>query len=66
MTYARSTAKLPSNFYEHQDDVLVAGTPRLKIKMDPAYGEKCATYEGRPGPNTLNFAYTVVEPNIST
>ncbi len=47
-------------------DVLVAGTPRLKIKMDPAYGEKWATYEGGSGDNFLDFAYTVVEPNIST
>ena len=47
-------------------DMLVTGTPRLKIKMDPAYGEKWATYEGGAGRNFLRFVYTVVEPNIST
>ena len=47
-------------------DVLVAGTPRLKIKMDPAYGEQWATYEDGSGDNFLYFTYTVVEPNIST
>ena len=48
------------------EDVLVAGTPRLKIKMDPDYGEKWATYEGAATGSLLYFAYTVVEPNIST
>ena len=48
------------------EDVLVAGTPRLKIKMDPEGAEKWATYEGSATGTLLDFAYTVVEPDIST
>ena len=47
-------------------DVLVTGTPRLKIKMDPASGERWATYVRGSGGNFLTFAYTVVKPDIST
>ena len=47
--------------------VTVSGTPRLKIDMDPAHwGEKQAAYESGSGTNGLTFAYTVVQPNIST
>ena len=44
----------------------VSGAPRLKIKMDPNYGEKWAAYESGSGTTTLTFAHTVVEPNYST
>ena len=44
-----------------------AGTPRLKIDMDPAeWGEKWASYASGSGTATLTFTHTVVEPNIST
>ncbi len=42
------------------------GTPRLKIKLDPAYGEQWANYQGGTGSNSLAFTYTVAEPNLST
>ncbi len=44
----------------------VNGSPRIKIKMDPNYGEKWAAYEGGSGTASLTFTHTVVEPNIST
>ena len=45
----------------------VTGTPRLKIKMDPNYGEKWATYDqSRSGTSGLTFTYEVVQPNVST
>ena len=44
-----------------------AGSPRLKIDMDPAdWGEKWAAYEGGSGTAGLTFVHEVVEPNIST
>ena len=43
----------------------VTGAPRLKIKMDPNWGEKWAVYVSGSGTNTLTVAYTVVEPNNS-
>ncbi|MYN65779.1 MAG: hypothetical protein F4X11_12225, partial [Acidobacteria bacterium] len=43
----------------------VEGSPRLKIKMDPNYGEKWAAYESGGGTSALVFAHTVVEPNVS-
>ena len=46
--------------------VAVTGSPRLKIKMDPGYGQKWAVYEGGSGTTELTFAYTVAEPNEST
>ena len=46
-------------------DVTSFGSPRLKIKMDPNYGEKWATEYGHLG-NSVFFAYKVVEPNVST
>ena len=47
--------------------VAVAGSPRLKIDMDPAHwGEKWAAYESGSGTSDLVFAHKVVEPNFST
>ena len=49
--------------------VKVTGTPRLSIDMDPAdWGTKQAAYEGAQDTAALSltFAYTVVEPNLST
>ena len=46
--------------------VTVTGTPRLKIKLDPSYGEKWANYESGSGTAELTFAYAVVEPDTST
>ena len=45
--------------------VNVTGAPRLKIKMDPAYGENQATYASGGGTTDLVFAYPVVNPNFS-
>ena len=41
------------------------GTPRLKIKMDPTWGEFWASYAGGDGTNALTFTHTVAEPNTS-
>ena len=47
--------------------VVVTGSPRLKIDMDPAYwGDKWAVYESGSGTTELVFTYQVVEPNLST
>ena len=49
--------------------VRVTGTPKLSVDLDPAeWGEKLAAYEGATGTAALalTFAWTVVEPNIST
>ena len=43
----------------------VTGSPRLKIKMDPRWGEFWAGYESGSGTNALTFAYTVAEPNTA-
>ena len=43
----------------------VTGAPRLKLKMDPGYGEKWVSYEAGSGTASLTFAYEVVEPNNS-
>ena len=42
------------------------GRPRLKIKLDPDYGEKWGDYAGGSSTATLTFAYTVTEPDRST
>ncbi len=42
------------------------GSPRLKIKLDPNFGELWAVYSGGHGTATLTFDYTVVSPNLST
>ena len=64
-TYASGeTIRLTVTFDEAVD---VTGTPRLKIDMDPAHwGEKAAAYDSGSGTQALAFAYTVVEPNVST
>ena len=50
-----------------ENAVTVTGTPRLAIDFDPGeWGTKYATYESGSGAKSLTFAYTVVEPNIST
>ena len=47
-------------------DVYTAGNvPRLKIKMDPQWGEFWGYYGSGTGTNTLTFSYTVAEPNTS-
>ena len=47
------------------ETVNVSGTPRMKIKMDPRWGEKWAAYESGSGTAALTFAWTVVEPNYA-
>ena len=47
--------------------VSVTGTPRLKIDFSSEAGdEKWAAYASGGGTKTLEFAYTVAEPNVST
>jgi uncharacterized repeat protein (TIGR02059 family) len=46
--------------------VTVTGTPRLKLKLAPNYGEKWANYASGSGSATLVFNYTVAEPDRST
>ena len=46
--------------------VNVTGSPRLKIKMAPTYGEKIANYESGGGTTRLVFFYPVVAGNLST
>ncbi len=46
--------------------VAVTGTPTVKIKMDPSYGVKTASYASGSGTASLSFSYTVVTPNLST
>ena len=48
------------------EPVDVTGTPRLKIRMDPSYGEKWADYASGTGTTMLEFTHTVKEPNLST
>ena len=63
-TYALGeTIRVRLTFSEAVD---VTGTPRLKIKMDPNYGEKWATYESGSGTTVLTFTHEVVQPNEST
>ena len=66
-TYALGdTIEVTATFSEAVTVDTTNGTPRLKIKMDPGYGEKWANYASGSGTNTLVFAYTVVDPNRST
>ena len=47
--------------------VVVRGSPRLQIDLDPAAGgEKWAVYESGSGSGTLTFAYTVERQAVST
>ena len=65
-TYANGeTIRIRVTFSEAVDVDTAGGTPRLKIKMDPGYGEKWASYAGGSGTTALTFTYTVVEPNHS-
>ena len=43
-----------------------SGTPRLKIKFDPRFGENWADYTSGSGTTALTFAYTVVAGNFSS
>ena len=47
------------------ETVDVTGSPRLKIKMDPRWGEFWAAYESGGGTAALTFAYQVAEPNTA-
>ena len=49
----------------YTEAVDVTGAPRLKIKIDPDWGEFAANYERGTGTDTLIFAYQVAEPNTS-
>ena len=64
-TYTRAeTIRVKLTFSEA---VNVTGTPRLKIDLDPATGgEQWVNYTSGSGTKMLEFAYTVVEPNVST
>ena len=63
-TYAHGeTIRVSLTFTEA---VEVTGAPRLKIKLAPHYGEKWPDYAGGSGTTTLEFAYTVAEPDRST
>ena len=49
------------------ESVIVTGSPRLAIDMDPAaWGQKWAAYESGSGTTNIHFAHTVVEPNFSS
>ena len=52
-------------FSEAVDVDATGGAPRLRIKMDPTYGEQWASYESGSGTASLTFAYTVAEVNRS-
>ena len=56
------TIQVRATFDETVD---VTGSPRLKIKMDPRWGEFWAGYESGSGTSALTFAYTVAEPNTA-
>ncbi len=47
------------------ETVDVTGSPRLKIKMDPRWGEFWAGYESGSGTSALTFANTVAEPSTA-
>ena len=59
------TVRLTATFSEAVAVDTTGGTPRLKIKMDPNWGEFWANYESGSGAAELTFAYTVAEPNTS-
>ena len=59
------TIRVSLTFSDAVDVDTTGGTPRLKIKMGPTYGEKWADYSGGSGTTTLTFDYTVVQPNTS-
>ena len=59
------TIRVTLTFSESVDVDTAGGKPRLKIKMDPGYGEKWADYASGSGTTMLEFTYTVKEPNLS-
>ena len=63
---AGETVQVSLTFTEAVTVDTTDGAPRLRIKLDPAYGEKWADYSGGSGTATLTFAYTVAEPDRST
>ena len=66
-TYALGEAiRVRLTFDEVVEVDATGGAPRLKLRMDPDWGEKWAVYEGGTGTATLTFAYEVAEPNEST
>ncbi len=66
-TYAAGdTISVGVTFDETVNVVTTSGTPRLKIKLDPSFGELWAEYSSGHGTATLTFNYTVVSPNVST
>ena len=62
----RETIRVALTFSQAVDVDTAGGRPRLKIKMDPEYGEKWAYYASGSGTTALEFTYTVKNPNIST
>ena len=65
-TYALGeTIRVQVTFAEAVEVDTGGGTPRVKIKMDPRWGEFWAAYEGGSGTNALSFAYRVAEPNTA-
>ena len=65
-TYALGeTIRVEVTFAEAVEVDTSGGTPRVKIKMDPRWGEFWAAYESGSGTNALTFAYQVAEPNIA-
>jgi len=59
------TIRVTLTFSEAVNVDTTGGAPRLKIKMDPRWGEFWADYESGGGTTGLVFAYTVAEPNTS-
>ena len=47
------------------ETVNVSGTPRVKIKMDPRWGEFWASYKSGSGTAALTFVHKVAKPNTS-
>ena len=65
-TYAiGETIRVQVTFGETVSVDTSGGTPRLRIRMDPRWGEFWAAYESGGGTEALTFAYTVAEPNTS-
>ena len=65
-TYALGeTIRVRVTFGETVNVDTSGGTPRLKIKMDPTWGEFWAPYASGSGAANLIFTHTVVEPNTS-
>ena len=65
-TYALGdTIRVQVTFSEAVSVDAANGTPRLKIKMDPTWGEFWAGYESGGGTAVLTFVHEVAEPNTS-